>query len=201
MPIARENTLHFKLSSMPVGRMLFLSDLADYDTAFACRTLARKCREGEFVKLSSGLYFKPRMTKFGPYTPSTDEIIKVIAQRDNIQVMPTGMYALNALGFSTQVPMRVVYLTSGSSRVIKVNGVTVKLKRAVPKNFAFKSGFYALLYQALRAIGEKNIEEDEIDHLHSLLNRFPDPEAFDHDLKLMPLWMRKIIRGLNRGSV
>ncbi len=201
MPITKKHSLDYKLSSMPKGKLVFLSDLSDYDVAFACRTLSKKCKEGEFRKLTTGVYVKPKITRFGPCYPSTEEVVKAIAKKDNIQVIHSGMYALNALGFSTQVPMRLVYLTSGSSRKIKINGMTVKLMRSVPKNFAFKSGFYALLYQALKALGENNISEEELSQLSMLVNKFPEPKAFEHDINLMPQWMRKLIKSVKKNDI
>ncbi len=199
MPTAMKHSLGYKLSSMPTGKLVFLSDLSNYDIAFACRTLAKKCKEGEFMKIANGIYTKPTMTRFGPLRPSIDEIIKAIAERGNFQVMHNGVYALNALGFSTQVPMKYVYLTSGSSRVINVKGVPVRLIRSVPKNFAFKSGFYALLYQALKGLGKDNVYEEELSQLSILVNKYPEPDAFEHDLQLMPAWMRKLIRKVKRN--
>ncbi len=199
MPIAREHSLDYKLTSMPMGKLVFLSDLSNYDVAFACRTLSKKCKKGEFMKITNGVYIKPKMTRFGPCYPSIDDVVKAIAKRDNIKVMHSGMYALNTLGFSTQVPMRPVYLTSGSSREINVNGISVKLKRSVPKNFAFKSGFYSLLYQALKALGENNITEEELSQLSMLVNKFPEPNAFEHDINLMSLWMRKLIKSVKKN--
>ncbi len=201
MPIAKKNTLEYKLSSIPKGKLVFLSDLLDYDVAFCCRTLSKKCKEGEFMKLTTGVYVKPKITRFGPSYPSIEEVVKAIAKKDNIQVIQSGMYALNALGFSTQVPMRLVYLTSGSSRKIKINGMTVKLMRSVPKNFAFKSGFYALLYQALKAIGKNNITEEELSQLSILINKFPEPKAFEHDINLMSQWMRKLIKSVKKNDI
>ena len=45
--------------------------------------------------------------------PSTDEIANAIAGRDATRLQPSGAYAANLLGLSTQVPTKVVYFTDG----------------------------------------------------------------------------------------
>ena len=52
--------------------------------------------------------------------------------------MPTGSAALNLLGISTQVPMNAVYLTTGSSRVIKIGNRKITFKRSAPKNLEYE---------------------------------------------------------------
>ncbi len=196
MPIRKELSLDYALSTLPIGSLVFLSDFSDYDTAFTCRALARKCKDGEFARIAQGIYAKPNITKFGPLYPSVHEVVKAIARRDNAKVLPTGETALNQLGLSTQVPLRMVYLTSGSARDIEVNGTNVKLKRSVPKTFAFKSDFLSLLHQALKALGKENVTEQELDKIKTLIAMHPETEAMEHDLKLMPVWMRKLIKDL-----
>lgn len=66
-------------------------------------------------------------------------IVRAIAERDHAKVMPTGVTVLNALGLSTQVPMKYTYLTTGSKRVIKMKGATVTLKTAVPRYFCYET--------------------------------------------------------------
>ena len=57
-----------------------------------------------------------------------------IAKRDKIRIVPTGVYALNALGLSTQVPMKLVFLTDGAAREIKLG------KRLIYNVFLFQYG-------------------------------------------------------------
>lgn len=61
-----------------------------------------------------------------------------IAKRDKARLLPTGAYAQNALGLSTQVPLKIVYLTDGSPRMIKIGERTIQFKKTTPKNLALK---------------------------------------------------------------
>ena len=44
--------------------------------------------------------------------------------------MPNGAAAANALGLTTQVPMRAVYLTSGPSRRLKLGAQMIEIRHA-----------------------------------------------------------------------
>lgn len=196
MPIRKEDSLDYKLSSIVDGELVFLSDFPDYDSASVCRVLALKCDSGEFTKISTGIYCKTKMTRFGLLLPTVDKVIEAIARRDMAKILPSGDTALNKLGLSEQVPMKQVYLTSGSARNINIGGITVKLKRSVPKTFEFKGAFYALLSQAMKAIGKDNLTAEQEEIIAGLLRNDPEPETSEYDIRLMPVWMQKTINRL-----
>lgn len=199
MPILKENSLSYKLDALPVGELVFLSDYPEYDVAFACRVLARKCKEGSFMKLSKGIYYKPSMTRFGPVLPSVDKVVEAVARRDNAKILPSGNAVLNQLGLSEQVPMRLVYLTSGSARDLVVGGTKIKLKRSVPKTFEFQGELMALLAQALKALGKEGLTEGQKAAIGVLLKEHPEADTFEHDIRLMPAWMQKVIKEIKEG--
>lgn len=200
MPIRKENSLDYKLSSICDGELVFLCDYPDYDSASVCRVLAEKCARGEFTKISTGIYCKTKMTRFGPLLPTVEKVLEAIARRDMAKILPSGDTALNKLGLSEQVPMKQVYLTSGSARNINIGGFSVKLKRSVPKTFEFKGVFYALLSQAMKTIGKDNITTEHEEIIAGLLRNNPEPETSEYDIKLMPVWMQKTIKRL-RGTL
>ena len=134
------------------------------------------------------------MTKFGLVYPTTEEIAKAIAERDNAEVLPTGSAALNILGLSTQVPMNPVFLTSGSARKIRCGNKTITFKHGVPKNFAVKGQMMRLLVQAMKAIGEQNITKEELDGISEILRKYPEKETIKHDLTVMPQWIKNTIQ-------
>lgn len=196
MPILKENSLSYKLDMLPVGELVFLSDYPDYDVAYACRVLTRKCREGSFMKLAKGIYYKPEMTKFGPLLPSADKVVRAVARRDNAKILPSGNAVLNQLGLSDQVPMRLVYLTSGSERDLVIGGTKIKLKRSVPKTFEFQGELMAMLAQALKALGKNGLTGEQKCVVGRLLREHTSRGTYEHDLRLMPAWMQKELRAI-----
>ena len=187
-------TLRKRIEALPEDSVLFRSDFPEYHSEFVGETLAELTQEGLLVKLAQGIYAKPRWSRFGVVLPSVDKIVQAIAARDNAEVLPSGMTALNVLGLSTQVPMKYSYLTTGSERTIKLKNQEIRLKRGVPKNFCYKTKLIALLVQALKALKQQNVGQEETQVIRSLISKEPDRIALAKDVDMMPIWMKRIVK-------
>ena len=187
-------TLRKRIEALPEDSVLFRSDFPEYHAEFVGETLAELTQEGLLVKLAQGIYAKPRWSRFGVVLPSVDKIVQAIAARDNAEVLPSGMTALNVLGLSTQVPMKYSYLTTGSERTIKLKNQEIRLKRGVPKNFCYKTKLITLLVQALKALKQQNVGQEEIQVIRSLISKEPDRIALAKDVDMMPNWMKRIVK-------
>lgn len=74
----------------------------------------------------------------GVVYPSFEDVAQYIAKRDRARIVPTGSYALNVLGLSTQVPANVAYLTDGAPRKVKLlSGRGITFVKTAPRNLAF----------------------------------------------------------------
>jgi len=183
------------------GTVYFISDFAQHgNDVFISRLLSECVDDGLLLRIANGIYYKPIETKFGVLYPSVEELVKAIARRDNAQILPTGATAENRLGLSTQVPTRYVYLTSGSARKIVLWGQTITLKRSVPRNFACKNDFMAILIQALKSIGKDNVTEEQKQTIAALLKKHLDKNTYIDDLKTAPIWVRKLIYEIIKQS-
>ena len=187
-------TLRQRIEAMPEDHILFRSDFPEYHAEFVGSILSELTTEGILVKIAHGIYAKPRKSKFGAVLPSVDKVVQAIAARDNAEVLPTGMTALNALGLSTQVPMNYTFLTTGSERTVNLSNRKVVLKRGVPKNFCYGTRLISLLVQALKALKKENIGEEELNIIQQLVSKETDKEALVKDIDLMPAWMKRIIK-------
>ena len=128
----------------------------------------------------------------GVLYPPIDEIAKAIARRDKARIIPTGAQALNKLGLSTQVPMRVVYLTDGAQRSINIGNQSIKFKKSSPKNLSAKGEICGLVIQALRAIGNGKVSDDQKSKIMELLKK-ENQENVQYDARLAPAWISKIM--------
>lgn len=187
-------TLRERIEALPEDSVLFRTDFPEYHSEFVGGTLAELTQEGMLVKLAQGIYAKPRRSRFGLVLPSVDKIAQAIAARDNAEVLPSGMTALNVLGLSTQVPMKYSYLTTGSERIIKLKNQEIRLKRGVPKNFCYETKLIALLVQALKTLKQQNVGEEELQVIRNLIPREPDRSALAKDVDMMPVWMKRIVK-------
>ena len=175
---------------------MFASDFHRFDQDYVGDLLSKYVREGKLVRLAKGIYLKTDITRFGPVYPSPTEIANAIARRDHAQVLMSGLAAENYFGLSTQVPMKMVFLTSGSARKIVLGDMTLIFKRGVPRNFAFQDKTIATLYLALKSIGEKNITEEHLATLKRFLLDYTKEHNLSNDMKLMSGWMIKLIKNL-----
>ena len=187
-------TLRHRIEVMPEDCILFRSDFPEYHTEFVGSVLSELTTEGMLVKIAHGIYTKPRKSKFGVVLPSVDKVVQAIATRDNAEILPSGMTALNALGLSTQVPMNYTYLTTGSERTVNLSNRKVVLKRGVPKNFCYGTRLISLLVQALKALKKENVGDSELKVIRQLMSKEIDKETLVKDVDMMPAWMKRIIK-------
>lgn len=189
-----EYKIRVKITHARYGVVFFVSSFPQFDVEYVTKLLSQFEKEGLITRIAKGIYVKAKKTRFGIVYPSAFELVKEIAKRDKADVFPTGDTAANRLGFSTQVPMNASFLTSGSTRKLKLGNRTVTLTHGSPKNFAYKGKLMPELVQALRSIGEKNITETVENRVSQLLSETPETETIEHDLLLTPVWVRQIIK-------
>jgi hypothetical protein len=177
------------------GMVFFASDFSVYGTTKACnKALERLTKREKIMRVARGIYTIPQKGLFSNrIPPGIDAIATALARRDKARIIPTGLFALNALGLSTQVPMKAVYLTDGTPRKLKIGKATLVLKKTTTKNTATFGKISGLAIQALKAIGKGKVEEDEEEKIVILLKK-ENKEHLANDIKLAPDWIRKIMR-------
>ena len=190
-----ENKILKKIRKAKRGTLFFSDNFSIYGNAETIRrTLNRLVEAGEIDRVSSGIFVRPQMDKIiGKITPKIEDIADAIARRDKAKIVPTGAYALNRLGLSTQVPMKIVYLTDGSARNIKAGNYTISFIRTSPKNVAAIGKISRLAIQALKSIGKENVSQKEIEQIQNVLLK-EKLSYLEHDLRIAPAWIKEIIR-------
>ena len=138
------------------------------------KVLLRLEKKQLLVRLAHGIYLYPKIDKeLGILYPSTESIAEAIAKRDKIRIIPTGIYALQQLGISTQIPMNVIYLTDGAPRKIKVGKRTITFKKTAPKNLAIKNKVLSNIVQGLKELGKENITDEIRQKINQALQKVP----------------------------
>ena len=97
------------IEEIPPGNVLFRTDFPQYNVEFVGNVLTRLVEDNVIVKLAQGIYYRPKLSRFGAVKPSIIQIAESIAKRDNAVILPVGETALNELGLSTQVPMTYTF--------------------------------------------------------------------------------------------
>jgi Family of unknown function (DUF6088) len=190
-----EKQIEKSIKSKPKGTLLLPDDYLSYGSSDAIRKALDRLEDKLFItRVAHGIYIRPQINKLiGKLMPTAEDIAEAIIKRDKIKTLPTGSYALNALGLSTQVPMNIVLLTDGSARVIKVGKRTIKFKRTTAKNLLAKGPISRLVIQALKAIGNGKIRQDEEEKIITLLKK-EIPKNLEYDIALAPVWIQKIMK-------
>ena len=134
--------------------------------------LAKLTIAGKIGRIRRGLYDTPKFNAAlgGKLSPDIDEAARAIARRQRWTIVPQGAWAANLLGLSTQVPSKISYLTDGPTKEIQIGRRSIYFRHAGPKVMAGLEGKEALVIQALRHLGEKNVGKRELETLRSALS-------------------------------
>lgn len=182
-----------KVTRAKYGTVFFTSSFPETNAKYASRMLSEFEVDGLLVKMSNGVYLKARKTRFGYSYPPISDVIAEIAKRDKAQIIPSGETAANQMGFSTQVPMNVCYLTSGSYRRLTLGNRQILLKHAAPKAFEYKLPEICTLVQALKSIKQNNIQQGHITIIRHVVDGVKDQQKLSHDIRLAPQWIQQLI--------
>src|SRR5690554_7002031 len=99
-----EKKIEKSIKSKSRGALILPGDYTTYGSSEAVRKALDRLEDKKIiVRVAHGIYVRPKMSEFiGQILPTAEEIAEAIAKRDKIRTVPTGSYALNALGLSTQ---------------------------------------------------------------------------------------------------
>jgi len=160
------------------------------------KALERIADAGEIRRLARGLYDYPeKHPVLGCLPPNYERIAQALAGRDSLRIQPSGAYAANLLGLTDQVPAKIVFLTDGANKIVRVNNQQIILKRTTPKNMATAGKISGLVIQALRYLGMKNVDNKVIEILKKKL-KTEDKQCLIRDLRYAPAWIGGILREL-----
>ncbi|MGY4539616.1 hypothetical protein ACVW0P_004052 [Mucilaginibacter sp. UYNi724] len=185
------NSVHQEISdqinAFQPGVIVFPADFRGVGTDDAIRqALSRLTKDGKIERLAHGIYFLPKIhPTFGKLYPSMEEVAEAVAAHEHMRIRPAGAYALNKLGLSTQVPARLVYITDGQARQIKIGKGGVKFKPVTPKKFGMRGPISSLLIQGLEEMNTSQINPDMEERIKQLLHQETTDNLY-HDLKLAP---------------
>ena len=155
--------------------------------------LHRLERRGILRRLARGLYDYPKQhPTIGFLSPSPDEVAKALSERGASRLQPSGSYASNLLGLSEQVPARIVFLTDGPARHVKIGRQEIILKNTTPRNMASANRISGTIIQALRYLGARQVGTQHVAHLQHALSA-SDKAQLKRDRIYAPGWMHRII--------
>lgn len=174
----------------------YFSSKAD-EVSVVTSALSRLVQKKVIRRLAHGLYDLPEVhPKLGAIMPSTEKVIEAIKTAEAIEVQPTGAYAANLLGLSTQLPMRIEFYTNGPKKTIRFGKQEILLKPTTPKNMIGAGTKSGLILHALRQIGKDNVSVEMINHIKKQLDE-KDLKQIKKQAQYAPAWIAKIMREIH----
>lgn len=173
---------------LPEGGMLtpkeflHLGSRAAVDQAFS-----RLAKAGLLIRAARGLYVVPVATKFGRRAPSVEKAVRALSQKTQEAITDSGARAANALGLTTQVPVREVFLTTGRSRMLVLGESKVEIKRAPKWMLLLGATRPGAVIRALGWLGEEHLNGVK-EKLRGLLSP-SDWQTLSSVRSLLPSWM------------
>lgn len=194
-----EKTILRRIRGSGKGWCFTSADLADLGGASAVWTaLHRLTQRGAIRRVAHGIYdFPETHPVLGTLSADSEAVAQAVARSRHIRIQPTGAYAANLLNLSDQVPARIVFLTDGAPRRIRIGNREIVLRRTTPRNMATAGRISGTVIQALRYIGKDRLTPAHLAKLRRKLSAVDKQQLFKDRLKA-PGWMRPLFAELGR---
>ena len=119
---------------------------------------------GGLARAVRGVYYVPEKSALMAceVPASADEVVRAIARANKWVVAPSGDAALNALGLDTQVPAKLVYVSSGPYKRYEYGPYEIELRHRANRDLLDCSQTTCIIVQALKELGRENVGSKEI---------------------------------------
>ncbi len=187
-------------AGLPEGTPLMARNLLHLGNRAAIdQSLSRLCRSGQLIRGRRGVYLLPVVTRFGARPPEPSRVVEAIARQEGEVLVPNEAAAANALGLTTQVPMRQMYLTSGKSRRLLLGKQVLELKHAPAWKLRFADQPTG---KALRALAGAGPERAHVvaRQLRQRLDKAELTELAGTSTHYMPAWLARELRSLGSNG-
>jgi hypothetical protein len=144
------------------GWVFVPKDFLDIAATASIRKALSRLKEQKTIRLVlRGVYDYPSFSELlnAPSSPDPDAIAQAIARSNGWTILPTGDTALNLLDLSRQVPAQYQYFSDGPAKEYQWGGGKLSFKHRTNKETSKLSPRTALLVQALKALGENNVDK------------------------------------------
>jgi hypothetical protein len=173
-------------SPIAAKALLHLGNRAAVDQA-----LSRLAERGQLIRAGRGLYLRPVSSRHGVRSPSVQKAVDALASQKGEVIVPSGAAAANTLGLTTQVPMRLVYLTSGRSRTICFGNQAIELRHAPRWQLALANNPAGVVIRALAWLGPEKADAALV-----ALKRDLPPSTFNELIAVapqLPTWLARSV--------
>lgn len=155
------------------GTIFITNDFVDVGSFNSCNRVINRLVDEDFLRrIIPGVFDKPYYIKsLEMYnTPSIEKVAGAIARKFKWTIVPNGNVGLNLLGLSEQVPSGFDYMSDGPSKVYHYKNAIIRFQKDTTRDIVNLSQQSSILVQALKVLGDKNIDDKTISKLASILS-------------------------------
>jgi hypothetical protein len=153
-----------QIKAIPIGKpftnKLFLKhgSRASVDQA-----LSRLVKSEKLERITNGVYVRPKNNRYvGVVMPALSEVAEVIAKSNGETIQVHGAEAARQFNLTTQVPAKLIFYTSGSTREVTVGKLKLGFIHAARRKLQFSGTRIGLALSALWFLGKEGINESAV---------------------------------------
>ena len=157
--------------------------------------LSQLVESGSIRRVTRGIYDCPESSALlgGELSPDLDQVARATARKHGWRILASGAQAANALGLTTQVPAKAVYLSDGPTRSLRLGKRTLLFKHVEPKTLGAASEVNGLVVQALRYLGKAGVADATVGRLTRTLSA-ADRKALLGDTQYSTDWIHEVAK-------
>lgn len=177
---------------LPEGSLLLARDLLHLGSRSAVnQALSRLAKDERLLRVARGLYVAPVVSRFGRRSPAPEMVIRALAEATREVIVVHGARSANALGLTRQMPVRLIFLTSGRSRILHLGKSEIVIKHAPTWQMALGDSFAGQAVRALAWMGPLHAQGAAV----KLKKLLPTNEwrALQSTRSLLPAWIAELI--------
>lgn len=191
--------IEIKINELPKGEpfgVSYLSGVGSYENIR--QVLSRLVASGKLKRATRGVYVRPKSVAYvGEVLPGSEEVVKIIAKQTGEVITVHGAEAARQLQLTTQVPVKPIYHTNGTSRELKIGKQTVVLKHISPRKQVKPGTMTCTVIAALWYLGKSNVNQRVIEKINKQLSKEQFVELLKHTNQ-MPHWMSGVFENYKK---
>ena len=151
------------------------------------QTFSRLVSAGHLIRLGRALYTAPVVGKFGTRPPAVEKVVAQLHATTGETIVSHPARAANDFGLTKHVPIREMYLTSGSAKTLYVGSQLVELLPGKPWQLMWRDDMAG---HAVRALGwgDRTNIADRVSVVRRIIEPIDWQRIYRHRAAL-PGWM------------
>lgn len=160
--LSLEDKIFARIKGYGRGWVMTNSDFGDLGKTSSVAWCLYRLKDRKVIRpLLRGIYDFPKFSELlqEEMAPDMELTARAIARKFQWHIQISGNAALNYLGLSTQVPMKIVYYSDGPNRKYEILGRMIAFKHVSLKETKFSYPQSEIIVQALKELGEERITD------------------------------------------